>query len=167
MLYVNYRPFAEIRAMIGEDLGASDWILIDQERIDRFAAATDDFNDVHVDPEVGRAGPFGTTIAHGLLTMALVTRMASTIVPVPKEMTSGYYYGFDNVRLIRPVLCGSELRGRFKLLDYFERAPGQWMRVVEAVVEVRGQDKPALTAETRAVHFLPPGLGEGEPSLYF
>lgn len=159
MLNVLRRPFAEIRQLKGAELGVSEWLLVDQERIDRFAAATDDFNDVHIDPEIGRAGPFGTTIAHGLLTLSLVTKLASQVVPVPAEMTNGYYHGFDKVRLIRPVLCGSEVRGRFTLIDYFERRPGQWMRVVEAVVEVKGQDAPALTCLTNAVHFIPDGVG--------
>lgn len=152
---VLFRPFAEIVRLKGCELGVSDWLLVDQQRINRFAEATDDYNDVHIDPEVGRSGPFGTTIAHGMLTFGLLTTLASKIVPVPQEMTGGYYYGFDKIRLVRPVLCGSEVRGRFKLVDYFERRPGQWMRVVEAVVEVKGQDAPALTCLTNAVHFVP------------
>lgn len=155
---VLFRPFNEIRGLKGQELGRSDWLLVDQQRIDRFAAATDDFNDVHVDPEVARAGPFGTTIAHGMLTFSLLTKLASQVVPVPQEMTKGYYHGFDKVRLIRPLLCGSRIRGRFTLVDYFERRPGQWMRVVEAVVEVEGQEAPAMTCLINAVHFIPDGV---------
>src|SRR5438132_1502674 len=148
-------PLKNIRASIGQELGVSRWFEVDQERINRYAAAVDDFNDVHVDQEVGRSGAFGTTIAHGLLTLGLVTAMAAEIVPAPEEMIRGYYYGFDRVRFVRPVLCGSSVRGRFRLIDYVERAPGEWLRTVGVVVEVEGQDAPALTAESRALHFVP------------
>lgn len=158
---VRYLPFEEIRRLKGTELGVSEWLLVDQQRIDRFAAATEDFNDVHVDPAVGRAGPFGTTIAHGMLTFSLITKLASQIVPVPREMSKGYYQGFDKVRLIRPVLCGSAVRGRFKLIDYFERRPGQWLRVVEAIVEVKDQEAPALSCLINAVHFIPDGVVQG------
>jgi acyl dehydratase len=148
-------PFQTIRGKIGEELGVSRWFEIDQARINLFAQATDDHHEIHTDEEVGRAGPFGKTIAHGLLTMGLITVLADEVVPVPQEMTRGYYYGFDKVRLVHPVLSGSFLRGRFRLIDYFERAPEQWMRVVGVTVEIKDQDRPALTLETRAVHFIP------------
>lgn len=148
-------PFQEIRRRIGSELGVSDWVLVDQHRINLFAEAADDFNAVHVDEAAARAAGFPTTFAHGLLTVSLLHRLAAPVVPQAAEMTGGFYYGFDKVRLIQPLLCGSQIRGRFTLLDYFERKPGQWMRVVGAVVEIMGDDKPALTAETRSVHFIP------------
>jgi acyl dehydratase len=146
--------------MIGEELGVSRWFEVDQARINLFAEATDDYDEVHLNEEAGRAGPLGATIAHGLLTMSLVTVLGNDIVPVPQEMTRGYYYGFDKVRLVRPVLSGSFLRGRFRLIDYFERAPEQWMRVVGVTVEIKDQERPALTLETRAVHFIPSSVSD-------
>ena len=92
---VLLRPFSEIRAAIGQDLGCSDWVVVDQQRIDLFAEATDDFNDIHVDPQVGRTSPFGTTIAQGMLTFSMLTKLASKVVPVPQVMSVGYYHGFD------------------------------------------------------------------------
>ena len=148
-------PFQEIRRLVGTELGVSDWVLVDQHRINLFAEAADDFNQIHVDEGAAHAAGLPTTIAHGLLTMGLLHRLAEPVVPRAAEMTGGFYYGFDKVRLIRPLLCGSQIRGRFHLLDYFERKPGQWMRVVSATVEIMGDERPALTAETRSVHFIP------------
>lgn len=147
-------PFAELRSRIGQELGVSRWIEVDQNRINRYAAAVDDLNDVHVDEDVGRKGPFGTTIAHGLLTLGLVTTMAAEVVPAPTEMIRGYYYGFNRVRFVRPVLRGSFLRGRFRLIDYVERTPGEWLRTVGVVIEVKDQDAPALVTEYCSVHFM-------------
>jgi acyl dehydratase len=142
----------EMQAKVGEVLGVSDWVLIDQDRIDRFADCTEDHQFIHVDPEAARATPFGQTIAHGFLTAAMLSRLMAAAVEKPVVKMS-VNYGFNKLRFLSPVKSGKRIRGRFKLLEMAEKRPGQWQQTVEATVEIEGEDKPALMAEWIFQHF--------------
>src|SRR5438309_3989454 len=104
---------AEIRARVGEEIGISDWLAVDQARIDSFAEATDDRQFIHIDPAAAAQTPFGGTIAHGLLTLSLLSRMATDAMLVPEGVKMAVNYGFDRVRFIAPVRSGKRVRGRF------------------------------------------------------
>jgi acyl dehydratase len=130
--------------LLGSELGPSAWIDITQERIDRFAAATDDPQWIHVDPARAAEGPFGTTIAHGFLTLALVVPMLYELLPATGGMAINY--GVDRVRFPAPVPCGSRIRGRLRVDDVSEVRDGTQLRIV-TTVEREGADKPVCVAE--------------------
>lgn len=138
---------AQINEYVGEDMGASEWFTIDQGRINDFAAATLDHQFIHVDPERAKATPFGTTIAHGYLTLSLLSAMAYRAMPGVEGTRMGVNYGLNKVRFMAPVKSGRRVRGRFKLADVSERSPGVLQSTVEVTVEIDGEDKPALVAE--------------------
>ena len=137
----------EIKARIGSEVGVSDWILIDQPRIDAFAEVTDDHQFIHVDPAAAAMTPFGGTIAHGFLTLSLLSRMAADAMLRPDNIKMGVNYGFEKIRFLAPVRSGSRVRGRFRLQRFEEKRPGQYQFVHEVTVEIEGEDKPALIAE--------------------
>jgi len=137
----------EIRARTGEEVGVSGWITIDQPRIDAFADATEDRQFIHVDPAAAAQTPFGGTIAHGFLTLSLLSRMAAEAMLVPKTIKMALNYGFDRVRFLAPVKSGKRVRGRFVLDSVEEKAPGQWLLRHSVTVEIEGEDKPALSAQ--------------------
>ena len=141
----------ELQAKVGETIGTSDWYLLDQERIDRFADCTEDHQFIHVDPEAARATPFGQTIAHGFLSVSMLAPMIARLDKPPFQMTVNY--GFNKLRFLAPVKSGNRVRGHFKLIEMTEKRPGQWQQTVEATVEIEGEDKPALTAEWIFMHF--------------
>ena len=125
----------------------SDWLLVDQPMIDRFAELTGDPQFIHVDPVRAAATPFGGTIAHGFLVLSLLSRLqAMSGRPRPEGAKMSVNYGFDRVRFTAPVRSGSRVRGRFTARSVEEKRPGQFQQVAEAVVEIEGGDKPALTA---------------------
>ena len=136
----------EIRAQIGNEIGVSCWLLVDQERIDAFADATEDRQFIHVDPATAAQTPFGGTIAHGFLTLSLLSRMAAETMLVPNGVKMALNYGFDRVRFLAPVKSGKRVRGRFSLDSVDEKAAGQWLMRHNVTVEIEGEDKPALTA---------------------
>lgn len=136
----------EIKASIGEEIGASDWILVDQARIDGFADVTGDRQFIHVDPAAAAATPFGGTIAHGFLTLSLLSRMAADVMLVPPTTRMAVNYGFERIRFLAPVRSGRRVRGRFRLLALDERRPGEWQCTHEATVEIEGEERPALVA---------------------
>ena len=136
----------EIRSRTGQEIGVSEWITVHQSRIDAFAEATDDHQFIHVDPEAAARTPFGGTIAHGFLSLSLLSRMAYDVMLVPEGLKMGVNYGFDRVRFLAPVRSGSRVRGRFVLEEASEKAPGQLLTRHSVTVEIEGQDKPALTA---------------------
>ena len=139
-------PLDEIRSRLGSEVGVSSWLAIDQARIDEFADATDDHQFIHVDPDAAAKTPFGGTIAHGFLTLSLLSRMAADAMMVPEGVKMAVNYGFDRVRFLAPVKSGRRVRGRFTLDSIEEKAPGQWLLRHTVTVEIEGEDKPALTA---------------------
>jgi acyl dehydratase len=147
----TYPKLSELQALIGSTLGTSDWQHIDQTRIDQFAAVTGDDQWIHVDPVRAAAGPFGTTVAHGHLTLSLVPVMVRTAFKVG-DVRMSVNYGLNRVRFPAPVPVGSRLRGHFKLMS-FEPIPGGAQIIVEVTSEREGHSKPVCVAESVARHF--------------
>jgi acyl dehydratase len=143
----------EIRARVGEEVGTSSWLRIDQARIDEFAEATEDRQFIHVDPAAAAQTPFGGTIAHGFLTLSLLSRMGAEAMLVPEGVKMAVNYGLDRVRFLAPVRSGARVRGRFTLDSLEEKAPGQWLMRHTVTVEIEGEDKPALTAQWLGLMF--------------
>ena len=144
----------EIRGRIGEEVGVSSWIVVDQLRIDAFADATDDRQFIHVDPEAAARTPFGGTVAHGFLTLSLLPPMGVEVMLVPEGLRMAVNYGVEHVRFLAPVRAGSRVRGRFRLDSAEEKAPGQLLMRHHVTVEIEGQEKPALTAEWLSLMFV-------------
>ena len=146
-------PLDEIRSRLGSEVGVSSWLAIDQARIDEFADATDDHQFIHVDPDAAAKTPFGGTIAHGFLTLSLLSRMAADAMMVPEGVKMAVNYGFDRVRFLAPVKSGRRVRGRFTLDSIEEKAPGQWLLRHTVTVEIEDEAKPALTAQWLGLMF--------------
>ena len=144
----------EIRDKVGSEIGVSDWILVDQKAIDAFAEVTRDHQFIHVDPEAAAKTPFGGTVAHGFLTLSLLSRMAADAMLRPDGISMGVNYGFEKVRFIAPVRSGKRVRGRFRLDAFDEKRPGQFQFVHNVTVEIEGEDKPALVADWIGMIFL-------------
>ena len=144
----------EIRNRIGEEVGVSSWVLIDQARIDAFAGATDDRQFIHVDPEAAAQTPFGGTVAHGFLTLSLLSQLGAEAMLLPDGLRMAVNYGLDRVRFLAPVRSGSRMRGRFRLDSVEEKAPGQILMRHNVTVEIEGEAKPALTAEWLGLMFI-------------
>ncbi|HEX6072419.1 MAG TPA: MaoC family dehydratase [Sphingomicrobium sp.] len=144
----------EIRGRIGDEVGVSGWIAVDQARIDAFADATEDRQFIHVDPQAAARTPFGGTIAHGFLTLSLLSRMAAEAILVPEGLKMAVNYGFDRVRFLAPVRSGKRVRGRFTLDSVEEKAAGQYLMRHKVAVEIEGEDRPALTAEWLGLMFV-------------
>ncbi len=135
-----------ILAAVGTELGVSDWLVVDQVRIDTFAEATGDHQWIHTDPVRALSGPFGATIAHGYLTLSLIPVLAETTWQVA-GVAMGVNYGTNKVRFVTPVKVGSRVRGRF-VVDAADPVPGGLQLTVTVTVEIEGVDKPALVAQT-------------------
>ena len=140
---------ADLASYVGKELGASEWFQIDQDRINAFADATLDHQFIHVDPEQARNTPFGTTIAHGYLTLSLLPYLQATIdgFLMPKGMKMAMNYGFDKLRFMAPVKVDKRVRAVATLMEATEKREGQWLLKFNFVVEIEGEDKPALMAE--------------------
>lgn len=136
---------AELKALEGQRFGVSDWIRVDQKRIDAFADATADWQFIHCDPEMAAKTPFGGTIAHGFLTLSLLSAMVYQM-PALENVAMGVNYGFEKIRFVSPVPSGARVRGVFDLRRVEEK-PGFVTIVQDVTVEIEGQDKPALIAE--------------------
>ncbi len=138
----------ELAGKIGETIGSSEWILVDQEMINKFADATGDHQFIHVNEAAAKMTPFGGTIAHGFLTLSLMPVMsAKSDIPNIDGVKMGINYGGNKTRFLAPVKSGKRVRGHFKLLEFAEKRPGQWQQTMELSVEIEGEDKPALVAE--------------------
>lgn len=136
------------QAMVGKEIGVSSWHLIDQPRIDTYADVTEDHQFIHVDPERAKTETaFGTTIAHGFLTMSMMSVMSYEVMPAIAGTTMGVNYGFDKLRFISPVRSGKRVRGRFVLAEAKLRKPNELQSRTNVTVEIEGEDKPALVAE--------------------
>lgn len=138
----------ELLSMAGHESQPTSWMAIDQERVNLFADATGDHQFIHVDPEKAALTPLGTTVAHGFLTLSLLPMMTEEIAVVPEGIAMAFNYGANKIRFPNPVKVGSEVRLRSKILRVIEKNPGQFLVTSEATVEIRGEEKPALVAET-------------------
>ena len=138
----------ELQAKVGQDIGTSDWFEVTQERINKFAEATGDFQFIHIDEEKAKLTPFGGTIAHGFLTLSLIPVLAAmTEGARVTDVKMGVNYGGNKTRFISPVRSGKRVRAHIKLLDLVEKRPGQWQQTNEYTIEIEGEEKPALIAE--------------------
>lgn len=141
----------ELDRRVGQEVAVSPWVEILQDRIDQFAKATGDFQWIHVDPERARQSPFGTTIAHGFLTLSLLPMLTEAAFTVT-DRTMGINYGLNKVRFTAPVPVGSKLRGRFTLLKV-DPIDGGVQATWSVVIEREGSDKPVMVAETIGRHY--------------
>ena len=145
-LFTRYARLADFAALTGQEIGTTEWLAIEQTRIDQFAHATGDHQWIHTDPARAEAGPFGAPIAHGFLTLSLLPMLFEGAFAID-DVRMGLNYGLTRVRFVSPVRVGSRLRGRFKLLSY-EPLEGGAQLTVEATIELEGSPKPACVAET-------------------
>jgi acyl dehydratase len=144
----------DIRPLVGQDLEPSDWFEITQNRVNQFADATNDHQFIHVKPLKAKFTPFGGTIAHGFLTLSMITHLMTQNAPVPRGLKMTINYGSDKVRYIAPVRVGKRIRAHQKVVDMNEKKPGQWLFKTEVSIEIEGEDKPALVAEILMMHFV-------------
>jgi acyl dehydratase len=139
---------AAYQAMVGHEIGVSSWHLINQSRIDVYADVIEDHQFIHVDPErAKKETAFGGTVAHGFLTMSLMSIMSYEVMPVIEGTTMGVNYGFDKLRFISPVRAGRRVRGRFTLAEARLRKDKELQSRTNVTVEIEGEDKPALVAD--------------------
>ena len=147
----EFNSIEELQSLVGQEVAVSDWVTIDQERIDRFADATSDHQWIHVDPERAKSGPFGTTVAHGFLTLSLLPYLTHQAITFNNTKLA-INYGLDRVRFPAPVPVGSRLRGRFKLQRIEILKPLRGMQgaqlVWEVTIEREGSSKPVCVAES-------------------
>ena len=137
---------AKLPEYLGKRLGTSDWVEISQERIAAFADATEDWQPIHLDPDAGRQAGFDGTVAHGFLTLSMLSLMSYHVLPKMDGETASINYGFDRIRFIAPVPGGARIRGHFKLSEAAPRGT-DWMLRFDVTVEIEGAEKPALTAD--------------------
>lgn len=139
-------PVPEMQARLGEVLGVSDWVTVDQDMIDRFANLTGDHQYIHVDPDRAAATPFGGTVAHGFLTLSMLSAMAYDAMPIPEGTEMSVNYGFDRLRMVSPVRAGSRVRAVFTLAEITEIRPREMALGWDVTVEIEGGPKPAIVA---------------------
>jgi acyl dehydratase len=148
----SFEHLAELQALVGQEIAVSEWVTVDQRRIDRFAEATGDHQWIHVDPVRAAAGPFGATVAHGFLTLSLLPELSASALEI-RDTRMGVNYGLNRVRFPAPVPSGSRLRGRFRLLA-FEPIEGGAQLVMQVTMEREGGDKPVCVAESVARRYV-------------
>ncbi|AFY21983.1 acyl dehydratase [Pseudomonas sp. GM33] len=149
-----YVPVAELKDYVGKELGRSEWLTIDQDRINLFAEATGDFQFIHVDPVKAAQTPFGSTIAHGFLSLSLIPKLMEDILVMPQGLKMVVNYGLDSVRFIQPVKVNSRVRLKVDLTEVIEKKPGQWLLKATTTLEIEGSDKPAYIAEPLSLCFV-------------
>jgi acyl dehydratase len=137
----------ELSGLAGRELEPSEWLEITQERVNQFADATNDFQFIHVDPEKAALTPFGGPIAHGFLSLSLLSYLNAQTAVFPENLVMGINYGSDKVRYLAPVRVGKRVRSRQKVLEVVEKSPGQWLMKTAVTVEIEGEETPALVAE--------------------
>ncbi|CRL50380.1 MULTISPECIES: MaoC family dehydratase [Pseudomonas] len=147
-------PVAELKDYVGKELGRSEWLTIDQERINLFAEATGDYQFIHVDPVKAAQTPFGSTIAHGFLSLSLIPKLIEDILILPQGAKMVVNYGLDSVRFIQPVKVDSKVRLKVDLSDATEKKPGQWLLKAICTLEIEGSEKPAYIAESLSLCFV-------------
>ena len=144
-------PAQELKNYLGQEVGVSDWFEVTQERINKFADATNDHQFIHVDPEMAKNTPWGTTIAHGFLTLSLLPYLSADNGIIPENIQMAVNYGTDKVRFLEAVPVDSKIRGRFVLSDVQEKAGNRWLLKSDVTIEIEGKEKPAAIAETLAL----------------
>jgi len=144
---------AKMKERIGNELGVTEWLTIDQDRINKFADCTLDHQWIHVDEEAAAKGPFGKTIAHGFLTVSLLSHFSEKYAILPEGTMMAINYGMNKLRLINPVPVGSKIRDRISVTDVVEKEGGRILVTTTHTVEINGQDKPACVAEVLSMFF--------------
>jgi acyl dehydratase len=142
------------KALIGTDLGASEWYLIDQEMVNRFADLTNDHQFIHVNPEMAKMTPFGGTIVHGFFTLSMLAGLQPEGAIVLEGIKMGVNYGCDRIRFLEPVPVGSRIRARHKLKAVDDKGGGRWLLTSEVTIEIEGKNKPALIADWLGMQFV-------------
>jgi acyl dehydratase len=137
----------DMPGLVGKELQPSEWLEITQKRVDQFAAATNDHQFIHVDPEKASQTPFGGPIAHGFLSLSLLSFLNAQTAAVPENLVMGINYGSDKIRYLMPVRVGKRIRSRQKILEVAEKKPGHWLIKTEVTVDIEGESVPALIAE--------------------
>ena len=150
---IEILPLEEIKARIGQEIGKSEWIQIDQDRINQFAECTGDHQWIHVDEEKAAAGPFGTTIGHGFLTISMLPKMSEDTSLIPEVTMMAINYGLNKVRLLNPVTVGSKIRDTIVLGSVTEKSGGRILISTTNTIEIEGQEKPACVAEMLSMFF--------------
>ena len=150
----RYVCSTELLQLVGTELDASEWLEITQDRINEFADATNDHQFIHVDIEKARASPFGGTIAHGFLTLSLLSYLLSDSLVVPENTEMTVNYGSDKVRFLMPVAVGQRIRARQRIEEVTEKKPGHWLVKLNVTVDIEGQPTPALIAEILFMHII-------------
>lgn len=145
---------SELASLVGTELGVTDWLQIDQDRVNAFADATLDHQFIHVDLEKAAATPFGGTIAHGFLTLSLLPYFLDTASPAIEGTVMAINYGSDKVRFLQPVKVGSRVRARTTLMAAGEKRPGQWLVKQAITIDIEDEQKPALVAEMLMLYFV-------------
>lgn len=145
----------DLAEKVGENIGTSEWFEMTQERINQFADATEDHQFIHINEEAAKMTPFGGTIAHGFLTLSMISAMAAeSDVPRLEGIKMAVNYGGNKTRFLAPVRSGKRIRGHWKLLEMVEKRPGQWQQTCEITVEIEGEEKPALMCEWITMFFV-------------
>ena len=137
----------DLPSLVGKELEPSSWMEITQERVNQFADATNDHQFIHIDPDKAAQTPFGGPIAHGFLSLSLLSFLNEQNSVVPENLAMGINYGSDKVRYLMPVRVGKRIRSRQKVLEVMEKNPGQWLLKTAVTVEIEGEETPALVAE--------------------
>ena len=142
----------ELSQMVGRERAPSSWFEVDQARVDLFAEATEDHQYIHVDPEKAARTPFGSTVAHGYLTLSLLPRLSEEISVIPEGMVMGINYGLNKLRFPQPVKVGSKIRLHSKIVEVTDKGGGRHLVTSQASIEIDGEEKPALVAETLVMY---------------
>ena len=145
---------ADLAGLAGRESDPSSWFEITQDRVDRFADATNDHQFIHVDPERAAQTPLGGTVAHGFLTLSLIPFLTAEVADSIEGLAMALNYGSDKVRFLQPVRVGSRVRARQKYLSVEEKRPGQWLVITRVTIEIEGEERPVLIADTLALYFL-------------
>lgn len=143
----NETHIDDIEKLVGQEVGVSDWLTIDQERVNGFADTTNDHNPLHVDVDGAKDGPFGGTIAHGFLSLSLLSHFSYELELIPKGIAYGLNYGLDKVRFISPVPVGARVRNRMELIGVEDKGQGRKVLKTRNTIEIEGAEKPAMVAE--------------------
>jgi acyl dehydratase len=144
----------DLQAKIGQTIGTSEWLTVDQEMIDKFADATGDHQFIHVNPAMASMTPFGGTIAHGFLTLSLIPVLTEkSDIERPEGLKMALNYGGNRVRFLQPVRAGKRVRAHFKLVGFEEKRPGQWQNTTEITLEIEGEEKPGYVAEWISMYY--------------